>query len=107
MALINSDQLQALAESIVPIITDPSGAQTKERNIRIVDLKTGLTTIMQYIVDNMEVKGVKVTTGLILHAPPGIVTPADGGATLYASDLFTQLNSVTINQNNDGTGLVE
>ena len=106
MALIDSDQLDALAESIVPAA--PAGAsdeQTAARAASYANVRDLSEKILQYIVDQIEIQGVSVDTGALL-VPPPIVTPGDGGATLYGGTLLTDLNAKTLTQDNDGKGLV-
>lgn len=107
MALINNSQLTALAEDIVPDV--PSGASAEQiaaRNEAVANTKNLCQKIMQYIIDQLEIKNINVSTGTLLTPPP-IVTPSDGGATLFSSTLIPQINTKTLIQNNDGKGLVE
>jgi hypothetical protein len=106
MALIESSQLNALAESIVPAIPDnPSTVQIDARNVSVASVKDLCQKICQYIIDNLEINGIKVDTGSLLPDAP-TVTPQDGGATLFSSTLKPSINDQDLTQSNDGKGLV-
>lgn len=106
MALVDKQQLIDLAESIVP--ASPDGAsleQMQARNQSVINLEKMTTKIMEYIVSNLEIKGVKVDTGSLLPVTP-TVTPMDGGLALHTSTNLPNINSQTLEQNNDGNDLV-
>ncbi len=107
MALIVPSQLDALAESIVPALpTNPNPTQTAARAAAIAQTKDLAQKMFQYIVDQIEVKGVSVDTGTLHAAAPPTVAPQDGGLVLYNSQLKADVNSKTLTQNNDGKGRV-
>ncbi len=106
MALIVATQLKALAENIVPALpASPSAEQTAARNAAVANTEDLVTKVCQYLVDQLEVKGVSVNTGTPI-VPPGAVTPGDGGLVLYATQLTADLNNKSLDQDNDGKGLV-
>jgi len=107
MALIDSGQLTALAEDIVPPLpADPTQEQIDGRQAAVDNTKELCQKIMQYLIDHLEILGVSVGTGTLLTPPP-IVTPADGGVTLFGSTLVPQINGKSITQDNPGTGLIQ
>ena len=106
MALIDSGQLDALAEDIVPAApADASAEQIAARNASVASVRDMAEKILQYVVDNIEINGVTVDTGSLLTPPP-VVTAMDGGLTLFGSTLIPSINLQTLTQNNDGTGRV-
>lgn len=106
MALINDTQLTALAEDIVPALPGtPTAEQIAARELAVTNIKSLCQKLMQYVIDYLEIKGITIDTGTLLTPPP-VVTPTDGGATLFTSQLLPSLNSQTLTQNNDGKGLV-
>jgi hypothetical protein len=108
MALIVATQLKALAESIVPALpASPSAEQIAARNAAVANTEDLVTKMCQYLVAQLEIKGVQVDTGTLHAAATPTVTPQDGGVTLYNSQLKPDVNNQTLNQNNDGKGLIE
>jgi hypothetical protein len=106
MALIVGSQLDALAEDIVPALpTNPNPTQTAARIAAVAQTKDLVTKVCQYIVDQLEIKGVSVNTGTPI-VPPGTVAAGDGGLVLYATQLTADLNNKSLDQDNDGKGLV-
>ncbi len=115
MALIDTDQLNALAEDIVP--TAPDGAsseQTAARTASVANVRDMAEKLMQYIVDQIEIKGVETDLDA---GPRTIETYAagvgdNGGALASAtggpvSGHVDDAKDSTGTQTNDGKGLVE
>ena len=104
MALVNDDQLTALAESIVPAA--PSGAsaeQTAARNEAVANVKSMLQKSKQYTVDYLEIQGIEtsVSTSVNVASVSG-VTPGVG-----ASGPGTGTGSGSESMSNAGRGLVK
>ena len=110
MALIVDAQLSALAEDIVPTIASPSAEQTEARNVAVANVKTLCQKICQYLIDQMEVKGVTVGTDSTLDGifTAGAPVANDGGSALktawISEGAVDGYNKGT--QSNDGKGLV-
>jgi len=87
-----------------------TGESTKDYNLRVQKTLKAFYAIgyaiVKHIKDEMEIKNISVTTGVLLPLIP-TVTPQDGGSTLFSATLKPSIDSKTLSQNNSGKGLVE
>ena len=112
MALIDSGQLDTLADDIVqdaPVGATPE--QIAARDVAVTTVRSMTEKIMQYIVDKIEIKGVKVAldagTRTIETYAAGV--GSNGGALTGAAPVVGSVKDAKDDkgtQNNDGTGLV-
>jgi hypothetical protein len=112
MALIDSGQLDTLAEDIVPALPpDPSQEQIAARDAAVDQVKTLATKIFEYMIQYMELKLIKTTLDQSLNTifSAGVPVPTDGGAALKAAWIAATAAGAKddATQNNDGTGLIE
>lgn len=113
MGLIDNAKLTALAEAMIPAMSNPSAAQTAARAAAVTATKDNVQKICQYIIDNMIIKGVTVA----LDAGPRTVETytagvgTNGGALTAApypvAGNIVDAKADTGTQNNDGGGHVE
>lgn len=106
--LVDADQIKALAESIVPPL--PVGAtQEQEEGLAqvVTNMQPFLTTVLGYHVAETEIQGLKVNTGNLHAAPAPVVTPTDGGVTLYNTQLKADVNNKSLDQETEGKGFIQ
>lgn len=111
MALIVSSQLDALAESIVPALPkDPSAEQTAAREAAFASTRDLVEKVCQYIVDQLEINGIKETLDVSLNTifTAGVPAPTDGGLALQTAWKAATTGGIADDstQNNDGKGRV-
>lgn len=70
------------------------------------DMSVTYTSIVDYIISNMEIKGLTVSaTGVIDTPTPPVPVPMDGGAAILTT-MISNTATKSLTQNNDGTGLI-
>ena len=84
------------------VTADASEPQKDARVQAVTNMQPYLNSLFGYHVTNSEVENVQVDTGVLAVGPP-IVTPTDGGATLFTGTITADLNGKTLSQNNKGT----
>ncbi len=114
MALVVDSQLDALAEDIVPPLpAEPTPEQTAGRAQAVAETKTLCQKIFQYMVNQMEIKGVTVDLDAGNRTLETFVTGvgSNGGSLNSAvpspvSGSVKDSKASTSTQNNDGKGRV-
>lgn len=112
MSLTDDTKLTALAESIAtPLSADPSDEEKAARSVAVTDIKRLCQKIMEYVVANGEIKGIKALLDISLNTifTAGVPAPTDGGLALQTAwKLATAAKAADgSTQSNDGTGRIE
>jgi len=111
MALVVDEQLSTLAEAIVPAAPGgASAAQVAARNAAVAQVKTLCQKIMEYIVAQIEIKGVETSLDSDSVTGNGAGTDSLGGVHAPGPtnlSVTATVGNVSAKQSNDGKGLVE